>query len=434
MEATVLRFLAFLGAEFFFIVASAAVLLSVGLLVGKSGQIKGQHILAAGAVNGIVSMLFLTLILRILTGQWYASFFLSTLAASLVLTGLAELLWLIFGEPNVPWAARVIWHKREFEKLFPVVTRLVQVIAFVVLIIYPIYIGMGYFGEAFESRQWHGYVLRATLVLIVGSSFLLVLPGSLYVMMCRNIAEGTRSRIFITQLAGSVVVLMIVSFFVWTLEPDATSVPLVGKLVAFTPIVLYTTIGYVIVLLVIPYLIGHFRHKAWAAKLDGESSGIMNGLQVGVRSPLFDTAKEALVEAVNEIDESLDELAKDRSYRLTKEVSSHTNAEYPFFVNAARKSVQHDPRFIHAKLLMGLRRQISDCLSVIASTPTDKEKRNLLDNFTDAIDQRTESQTQADADRPLVLSGITFIVLAITNPIITALIKVAASEYGLSFD
>ena len=434
MEATVLRFLAFLGAEFLFLIASTATIFVVGLLVMKSGQLRARYVFAAGIASSVVSVLFLMFFLWILTGNGYARFFLSILAVSLVLMFLAEFLWLVFGQPNVPWVERTLWHSRELEMLFPFIKKAEVLIVLAVLIIYPIYIGMGYFGEEFESAQWQGYVLRATLVAILGVGYLVGLPPSLYVMMSRNIAEGTRSRIFINQLVQSIVVLMIISFFVWTLDPDAVAVPLGIKLLAFTPIVLYTTLAYVAFLLAIPYLIGHFRYKAWAMKLDGDLSRIVNELLVGARSPLLDTAKEALVDAKSNIDENLEELAGDESYRLTDDVSNGGRGQNPLYTIVAERSVQRDPRFIHTKKLTGLRRQIDDCLAALTAASTDKDKRDLLKNFGDTTYQQAQSENQDKSGRPWVLAGITTIVLAIANPIITALGKRVASIFGLSVE
>ena len=433
MEASILRFLGFLAGEIALLVTSAVVVIATGLLLMKSKQLKGQHIFLAGVVNTGVSMLFQILLVWILTGHGYASIFLSILVVSLVLMGLTELLWLIFGEPNVPWAERVIWNTKELNTLFPSISKTIQMGSLALFIVYPIYISFGFFGKEFGSNQWDGYVLRATLVLFIGSGYLVSLPGLLHVLISRNITEGTRSRIFIAQLVNSIPFLMVASFFVWSLEPQ-TAVSLVGKLVAYTPSVLYTTLTYVVLILVIPYLIGHYRNKSWMAKLDGDRAQITEELLQGIRSPLLDKAKEALVEIDGKIVTYMDELAKEKSYRLVAEVSNGTIEELPFYQSAAQKSIQHDPRFLHTKKLAQLRQQAVDCLTAFGAAVTERDKLEMLKNFAESIKQPSQPSNEERTTKPWVLTAITAIVLAITNPIITALGKRVASIFGLSAD
>lgn len=434
MEASVLRFLAFLGAELLFLLASAAGLYVVGMLILKTGEFKGRYILINALISTVVMMLFMALFLWILTGDGYTWFFLGILAVSIVLMGLVELLWLIFGEANVPWAERTIWHGHELEKLYPYVTKPVQLMALAVFVIYPIYIGIDFFGDTFDSDQWDGMVLRATLILFFGTGYLVLLPASLYVMVNHNIAEGTRSRIFINQLVHSVVFLMVVSFFVWTLEPNAEAVPLAGKLIAFTPHVLYVTVAYVVGLLVIPYLIGHFRYKAWKEKLDADRSRIIDDLLVKARSPLLDKAEDGLVQASADIDNYLPTLTEEKSYRLAEE-AAHGNADNILYFRAAEKSIPRDPRFIHVGFLTGLREQIDDCLTALRNAADDKTKQALLENFVGTVgDQGQVNGTQGKTGRPWVLAGITAVVVAVTNPIVTAFGKTVATMFGLELE
>ncbi len=431
MEATVLRFLGFLGAELLFVVASAAIVMSVGLLVMKSGVIRGRYLLINALLSTIVLMLFLTFFLWILTGEGYAWFFLGILAVSIVLMGVVELVWLVFGEHNVPWAERAIWHAHELEALYPYIYKPVQYAAIVVLLIYPVYIGYLYFGEAFGSPEWHGVVLRATLIMFIGTGYLVSLPGAIYVMVNRNIAEGTRSRIFINQLMHSVVVLMVASFFVWTLDPNAEKVPLLGKFIAFTPIVLYTTVGYVVLFLVIPYVVGHYRYKGWKSELDTVGTKLVEDLQTKIRSPLIDKAEAALVQTSNDIELHLLAQTRERSYVLAHDAASGKDVDNPVFHLAAEKSIVRDPRFVLTKYLTDLREQVDDIRTALEDAANEEDKQKLLKGFDDAIAKATPAHPPEKSGKPWLLAAITAVVVAITNPILTALGKNMASVFGI---
>jgi hypothetical protein len=430
MEASILRFSAFIGAELLFIVVCALAMAPIGVAFLKTGQIKGWHLTAAGVTSSVISVLFLSLFVWILTGRGYFIQFMTILAASLLIMAIVELVWIVFGDQSAPWASRVIWFVTQFKTLFPKSNMVKQAVATSVFLIYPIYIGIGYFGDH-NPEQWNGHVLRVTLALLIGIPALLLLPEQLYVMMSRNILEGTRSRLFFSQFLGAVIWLMIVSVFIWTLDPDALFLPIVDQLFGFAPAILYTIGTYVGLALIVPYLIGHFRSKAWVETLEGERFKIVDELLTDANSPSIATANATLVRLGNAIDGSLANFRKDRSFDLTQRVAQgHEKAE-PFIAFAARESTERDPRFIHYAGLQKLRSQIDDCVSVLNAKEGDKEQREVLDQFAKAIDLKDRIQ-QGAMSRPWIVTGFATVATAVVSPFISAISKSFAEAVGIA--
>src|ERR1043166_2638581 len=166
MEPTISRFMLFLGSELLFVVAAAAAMFVIGLLVIKKQALRGSYLVFAALLTSVVTLLFLFLFIWILTGKSYLSLFTVLAIVSIVLTLMIEFTWMIVGAHNVPWAGQIVWTQFEFQKSAPTVHKAVQIAYTLVLIAYPVYIGYGYFGDAFKSEDWPRYVIQATLIVL----------------------------------------------------------------------------------------------------------------------------------------------------------------------------------------------------------------------------------------------------------------------------
>ena len=431
MEPSVLRFLAFLGIGFLFVLATILTLLPVGLLTMKAGRIRGRYILLAQVSFALVSSFFLVAFLKVLTGKGHF-FFLWLFIATILLMALAEFLWLIFGARNVPWAARQIWMAREFELLNPKLEKSLGVLSLIVMLAYPIYIGVGYFGTAFTSATWPEHVLRATLIILVGSGFFIMLPKQMYILLSRNLMEGTRSRIFIAQLTNSVSLLMTASLFVWTLDPQAVDVSIAGTGLSFRPKLFYTLVGYVVLVLIIPYLVGHFRNKEWTARLSDARAAIYKSLSSGIRSARLDTASNTLISVRAQIADEVAELEAERSYQLLSRLRDEEVGEFDIYKEAATQSAERDPRFFHGSRLSQLSGQLDDSIAELSTKDEDDEKWKVLKRLGDWMDHRKAEQQERVSGKAWVMVAITALITALMNPLLTGIGKMFASQLGFA--
>lgn len=258
MEATVWRFLLFLGFGLGYLIASVAALASIGRLIRKHKAIKNSYFVVTRIVFEVVTPLFLFLFTWTLTGQNYLPLFVVLAVVSITLILVSELAWLIVGTSNVPSGVRLLWVQYEFQQNVPTANKVLQIFrAIAILIVYPAYIGYGYFGDTFASPDWARYVLRATLVVLV-VAWATFLPLRLYSIVSRN-SEDIRSRLFISQLVQSMSVLLLVSLFIWTIGGTGTTAEVLGEYFVFSPIVAYVVAVYLVAVLIVPYLIGHSR-------------------------------------------------------------------------------------------------------------------------------------------------------------------------------
>lgn len=432
MEPTISRFLLFLGSEFLFFVAAFAAAFVIGLLVLKNQALKGSYLVFAGLLMSFLTMLFLFLFIWILTGKSYLPLFTVLTSVSIVLILMVEFTWLIVGARNVPWVGQVIWTQYEFQQLVPTVNKVVQIAGGLAFIVYPMYIGYGYFGEAFQSEDWPRYVIQATLIVLVGFCWVLQIPQSLYIMTSRNLMEDTRSRIFITQLGSSVFMLLIISLFLWTIKGGGSTIGLLSEYFIFSPMVAYVAIGYLVILLIVPYLIGHYRSKEWIERLIGERRELIEKLSKGLAHPNLAKANNTLEDAEREIQAAIERVGEDRFLELARQLQNTRDQEHFVQRLALQELGKRDPRFIHAGRLGDLTGLIADCKMQLAQKSDEKEKREVLDSYVKALDKEKESQKEESAgSKPLVLVGLAALASAILNPILSLAAKFAASQLGL---
>lgn len=436
MEPSVWRFLLFLGSELAFLAASIVVLALVGLLIIKNKAIKNGYMLTAAVALEIVTPVFLFVFVWILTGQNYLPLFavIGIVSVALILAG--ELIWLILGARNVPWGAQVVWSQYEFQQSVPAIHKTLQAIgAVAIFVAFPAYIGYGYFGDAFASPDWPRYVMRGTLVLLVGVAWATMLPLRLYLMTSRDVGEDVRSRMFIGQLSQSVSVLLLMSLFIWTISGGGQTVQLLGEYFVFSPIVAYVVGAYLVALLVVPYLIGHYRSKQWLEQLASERQELIEALAKGLLSPNLARVGSALEEAKRGIQAAFERLSADPAMGLAGQLGESTDPQHLAARLALGESAKQDPRFRHAKQLSELSHTVQDCEAQLAENRPEQEKRQLLAGYAKLLEKDKEARDDSAAGtKPIVLVGLATLAGSVLNPIVSSVGKFIATQMGISVD
>lgn len=431
MEPTISRFVLFLGSELLFFIASISAMAVIGLLIINSQALKGRHLLFWGLLSNVIGLLFLVLFVWILTGKSHIALFAVLTVISIALIALVEIASLCLVARNVPWVGQIMWGQREFQELAPTVDKLAKIAAIVVMIVYPVYIGYGYFGAKFRSEDWPQFVIQTTLILLVGVLWVLQLPQSLHVMMSRNLLDDTRTRIFIVQISNSVFMLLMASLYLWTVKRSGPTFALLGDYFVFTPMVAYITVGYLIVLLVIPYLIGHFRSKDWVERLTSERHELIDDTVKGLANPSLPKALQTVDDVAARIQIAMKTLYQDGALHLVQQVRrSQAPQDYAHQL-ALREIEKRDQRLVHESRLETLANFLAQCKADLAALSTDKDKRDLLDQYSKAIEKEKDAnKDDKGATKPLVLVGLTALASSIMSPILASAAKYAAAQLG----
>ncbi len=429
MEPTILRFILFLGVEFLFLIASLLVSYIIGMLIFRTQKLKNGYALLSSFLAMVVSIFFMFIFVRVLTGENYFGPFMIIFVVSIALMLLVEFIWLMFGSTNIPWYGSAVWASYEFQKLHPNLNTFLHLCALAILIVYPIYIGKGYFGDIFASEDWKRYVLRSTIVILVGASWLAMFPNLLNLMTSKNIMEGTRSRIFISQLVNSASMLLLFSLFIWTTNSAGTTVSILGDYFVFSTTIGYVIAAYLVIVVILPYLIGHFRAKHWVQYLQLQRDEILDAATRAFSVPNINNAFKILSETEILIRQVLEKMNNDESMKLAYEVSETEDDQHLVYRIGLKSSLNIDPRFIHVNYLNELLDLVEECKSELEIKKTDKEKRETLKAYLDSLAQLKKHEVSNSTAWPLLL--ITSIVGPIISPILSSVGKLVAVHLGL---
>lgn len=431
MEPTISRFLLFIGSELLFCIATFLIIVPIGIMIMKNKALKNEYAIFIMILATIISTVFFILVTWILTGEHYFWLFMILAGTAIGSTFIVELLWLIFRPSNVPWFGRLLWAGYEFKELSPNISKFLQLCSALTLLVFPIYIGFGYFGEAFGNNDWPKYVIRSTIVVLIGMSWLTQLPTSLYLMVSKNIKEASRSRLFINLLGNSVSVLLFISLFIWTIQvSETTPIPFLGEPFVFSPTVGYATIVYLLVVVIIPYVIGHYRAMHWDRYLEEKRKGFINKLSQAFMSPNHSKAISSIEEIKSTVEEELERLEEDKSIVLARQTIECDDIKLYVPKLGLLNSIDRDPRFIYYDNLNGILNQINECKLEIEEKTHKKDKEAVLEAYLKSLNYQEKLQKSIDSDsKPWVLIGITSLVSAMLNPIISSATKIFAAAF-----
>lgn len=423
----------FLGSELLFLIVTMGLMLIIGMIILKKRTLKGHYIFLTGLILTVLSTLFLILFTRILTGEGHLWLFGAIAVVSIILLLLVELMWLILGGRDVPWVGRMIWTRYEFEQLAPTVNKILQLVGALTLVIYPVYIGLGYFGDEFGGGEWSRYVLRSTLIMLFGVAWLVQLPAMLYVITSRNVMEGTRSRLFMVQLGQTVSLLVILSVFIWTINSAGATIPILGEYFVFSSTIGYAMGTYLLVILIIPYLIGHYRAKRWVEHLDTDRKDLIDEVTKGLSSLNLERAINALDESENSIRASLKGLRRDKSMNLAIQVTQTDDDQLFVQRLALEEGIECDPRFVHSERLEELVELIEDCRTELSKKEQESEKREVLKACVELLGKKKEKEvSNSGSTKAWVLIILATVATSIANPVLSAVGKFITAKLGFT--
>lgn len=430
MEPTILRFILLIAAEFLFIGSSLLSFVILGVLIMRTKTLKNEYALLFGFIATVVTIAFMMVFMKILTGEYYFTPFVIIFAASVILMMVMEFIWLIFGSTNISWFGTSVWAGYEFKNLHPKLNVSMQLCSYAIFIIYPAYIGYGFFGDMFASVDWKKYVLQSTLIILIGVPWLTQIPNIINLMISKNVMEGTRSRVFISQLVNSVSILLFLSLFFWATNTTGTTISLLGEYFVFSTTVTYAVVAYIIIVAIIPYIIGHFRAKHWTQFLQLQQEKVRELVTKAFSVPNTKNALKVLNEAEALINQSQDEIYNDESMILAYELAKTNDIKNLVYRIGLENAINGDPRFIHINNLNEALSLVVDCKSELEKEEVDKDKREILDAYLGAIGQHKEYETQNAKAWGVVL--IATLVGSILSPVISSIGKLVASQLGLT--
>jgi hypothetical protein len=343
----------------------------VHAIITKSNSIKNKHATHIVFMMTLVSIVFLYVFLRILTGNNYFLLFMLIFTASIAAMLISGLFWNVFGPKNLQWFGVSVWMDFEFKVFHPKLNMFLQLLSILIFIAYPIYIGIGYFGDAFASPEWNKYVMYSTIAILVGMSWLSIVPNTLNVFLGKNVTNPMRNKLFLNQTVATFSMLLYIPLFTSPSDSAWKNPLLLGDYFLFPTSVIIAITVYLMALVILPYAIGRIKHLRW-----------MNSLN----SQLDDILKNAVSELA--IDKEISPLRKTQELierfhnQLDSDDSLDLAEDYPYLEDDADKVIllgldefkKSDPRFIIMENITLFKEKVIECISELESEHSDEKK------------------------------------------------------------
>jgi len=330
-----------------------------------------------GQLLNLVSLASLFVFVFVLTGYFNWKLVAAFFVASEIGVILAGILNGLLGSSTSKWGAHGAWAGGEFAlQRAPV---MLGFLAFnlLVLVAYPVLSGISYF--RLPATELPLRIFQYTLSMWL-AGYLMTVFIVVGVLASENLDEETRTRYFINQLSGLVFNALWGALLLWSfgVAGRGISVSIGSVSLVFSPLLLGVLIGFFVLVVIFPYLIGAQRAKKWRTSLLEKRKSWMAKLKDILESPASAVYVPKLTDLKSALDKEIDELkASDKMIRAGTQIDENNiDPYYEKIAPAYNIARDQDPRF---KQLNWLREtsanltEIIDNLSNLTTEPTLEE-------------------------------------------------------------
>jgi len=373
---------------------------------------------------------------------WLLSFFLSIklillfILCSYIGSIITGILWRLIGTTDIPWAASGMWTGSELGLKYPWIFPCGTILNTLIFIAYLIVSGIIYFSNPIPSSKATLLIFRYTVIVMYGTSLIVILPSLISTLSSRNLDEDTRLRMLINQGGGLITNALIIALLFWSFEITGKGYNLeVGNIsLAISPILILVVFGYFVCTILLPYFIGAQQAKKWRINLTEKNKTWLNKLLEVLEfpnpsqySPKLEQLQMDLVSEENQLvkNDAMIKLGVDIDAMDTTEVSSAWLERN--LIEAYKDSRDYEPRFTYLDFIRHLKDKIAEIFDELEKQKKESEKVNIAKAFAqsyrskkDEIVKELEVEHKA---KPIVSTVIVGLVLAIIVPILNELAK-----------
>lgn len=343
-----------------------------------------------------------------------------------VITGI---LWRLIGKTDIPWAASLIWTGSELNIKYPLASQVTNIICFLLLVAYPIVIGITYFSNPIPSTKATILIFRYTLIFIYGASFIVLLPSLTSTLSSKNLDEDTRLRILVSQGGGMIINALMIALIFWSFEITGKGYNLqVGGIsLTISPVLILVIFVFFVCTILIPYFIGAQQGKNWRINLIEKKKGWFNNLLEVLGFPISSQYIPKLEELQNYlISEEKEFVENDLMIKKGIAIDEVESTEdLNVLEKAYKESREYEPRFCYLDFLRHLKKEVEEIITELSKKKKDADKVEMATAFTqpyrskkDDLDKTIDSERKF---KPIVSTAFVGLVLAIIVPILNGL-------------
>jgi len=350
-----------------------------------------------------------------------------------IITGIS---WRLIGATDLPWAASLTWTGVEFGLKHPwVVLCVQQILPLLILIAYPIASGIGYFSNPIPSPRATILIFRYTLIAMYGPALATTLLSTVTTLSSRNLDEGSRLRVLISQAGALIVDGLIIALVFWAfgITRKGYNFEVSGITLTMSPFLVFVILGYFGCTILLPYFVGTQQAKKWCVNLLEKEKGWLSNLLEVIEFPTpsqYRPKLEQLQSAL--VSEEQQMVENDAMVKLGIEIDGiKSTTSLPWgernLIEAYKDSRGLEPRFTYIDFIRHLKSEIGEILDELAKVKNDTDKVDRARAFTQPYhshkDELAKSIEVKRKAKPIIGTALVGIVLAIIVPFLNELGK-----------
>jgi hypothetical protein len=221
----------------------------------------------------------------------------------------------------------------------------------------------------------------------------------------------------------------------WASDSDAELRPLFGTFFVYAPEITYVLIGYVLLIVILPFIVGMSRSERWAETLKDRRTSFSSQFTEALRKGNVSTALSGIGAVHAAVDQEVRQLESEGWMRLTRTLEQSTDPGDVLLKVALRDVRDLDPRFGHLRQLIDLRTRTDDVRQNVAQLADDKTKFEFMRQEADVVDKIAQGpDTRSSRATTVIVAAGLSLLAALASPVVAAVAKKLVAQMGLPTD
>ena len=335
------------------------------------------------------------------------------------------IIWSLVGNPKTPYKSIGGWAGSDFGFKNVGLTISTQILSLIIMVGFPIIIGINFFSSS-SPEALRLFSFKYTLILVL-SSYILLLPFVIGVLSAGFIDEDTRARYLITQFSGLIPNTLFVSLLFWTFNlGESGEIFQVGDVnFVFNPLLFTILIGMLFLFYILPYFIGMQRAKRLKEDYFESNMKLLDKAIEAINLAVGNTIIERLEEVRQLTITQYNQLVNDDigiseginfdKFQSEEEVSKDVQLIYHYYKEARL----FDSRFKYYDFIDGIYLKIEELKQLQENEQNTEVKNQLLEKYAEHFKRVKEELIQENEKKSKSKPALWLGIVALASPIVS---------------
>jgi hypothetical protein len=335
----------------------------------------------------------------------------------------------LLSSPSSKWGPRALWAGGEFGLKHAPLMLGIMISSILIFLAYPVASGISYF--SLPKSMLTERIFQYTLSFLFLGNYLISSFMAIGIIVSENIDEDTRIRYLINNLSYLVFNALYVALLFWSFNivGIGPKVAVGSALLEISPLLIGLLIGFFVLTVLIPYLIGAQRAKRWRIALLEKRQSRLEKLENILGMPMGSLYGSKLAGFQNDLSQEIEEFAKnDQFLSYGAQIDQGNIPALVVEIAPAYKLTRDiDPRFSHLDSLRQIFEETEEISTDLCKLTTDMDLEKAAKEWINYLHPRRvelgkELNRSQKTHTPAVVIFSTILV-----PILSALLSAFAS-------